>query len=123
MRRAVAPAALVAVIALSLGVAHAAALGSATSTLGDGAVATPRCTTNGLAVTQNLSGTSIASVTVSSVPASCGTGTLYATVNNGVTSSSGSAAIPAAGGTVTVTLAAAVPATTDDEADVVVTGP
>jgi hypothetical protein len=101
----------------------AASVTLSTSHLGSNSTATPRCTTSGLLLVQNLSGTSVASVTVGGIPASCGSATMYATVNNGATNSSGSAAIPAGGGTVTVTLAAAVPATTVDQADIVVVGP
>ena len=122
-RAAVISASLLVAVVLGLALAHAASLGAGTASLGAGAIATPRCTTSGLAVTQNLSGTSIASVTVTGVPSTCGAGTMYATVNNGSASSSGSSAIPAGGGTVTVTLAATVPATTVDEADILVTGP
>lgn len=101
----------------------AASVSLSTSHLGSSSTATPRCTTNGLPLVQNLSGTSVASVTVSGIPAGCGSATLYATVNNGTTNSSGSAAVPAGGGVVTVTLAAAVPATTVDQADIVLVGP
>lgn len=118
---------LVSLLALTLcagmAIGMAASVSLSTSHVGANSTATPRCTTSGLPAVQNLSGTTIASVTVSGIPASCGGATLYATVNNGTANSSGSAAIPAGGGAVTVTLASAVPATTVDQADIVVVGP
>jgi len=101
----------------------AASLNLATGTLGANRVATPRCTTAGLGVLQNLSGSNVASVTVSGLPAACGGGTLQTAVNNGTASSSGSAAVPVGGGSVTVTLAAAVPISEAAETDIVVVGP
>ena len=52
-----------------------------------------------------------------------GGATLQVTVNNGVTNSSGSAAVPAGGGSVTVTLGAAVAVTTATQTDMVLVGP
>jgi hypothetical protein len=101
----------------------AASLNLGTGTLGAGGVATPRCTTANLGVLHNLTGTNVASVTVSGLPAACGGGTLQATVNNGTTNSSGSIVVPAGGGSVTVTLAAAVAISQAAETDIVVVGP
>ena len=105
------------------GVAFAAALPSATGSLAASRVATPRCTNAGLLVIPNLSGANVASVTVSSLPSACGGATIQVAVNNGTSASNGSSTVPAGGGSVTVTLAAAVPAATDEELDVVLTGP
>ena len=101
----------------------AASLNLTSSTLGANRVTTPRCTTANLSVLQNLSGSNVASVTVSGLPAACGGGTLQAAVNNGTASSTGSAAVPGGGGSVTVTLAATVPISEAAETDVVVVGP
>jgi len=101
----------------------AASLNLSSGTLGANQLATPRCTTANLSVFQNVSGSNVASVTVSGLPAACGGGTLQAAVNNGTASSSGSAAVPAAGGAVTVTLAAAVALSEAAETDIVVVGP
>jgi hypothetical protein len=121
MWRALSVLALALVGGVVIGMAASIALSS--SHLGSSAIATPRCTTTGLPLIQNLSGPSVASVTVSGIPAGCGSATLYATVNNGTTNSSGSAVVPVGGGSVTVTLAVAVPATTVDQADIVLVGP
>ena len=105
------------------GVAFAAALPSTTGSLAANRVATPRCTSAGLLVIPNLTGANVSSVTVSSLPSACGGATIQVAVHNGATSSSGSATVPAGGGSATVTLAAAVPAATAEELDVVLTGP
>jgi hypothetical protein len=101
----------------------AASLTLTTHSLGAGAASSPRCATSSLAVVQNLTGTNVFSVTVGSVPAACAGATLSLTVNNGATSSGGSAIIPAGGGSVTVTLASAVGVTSAEETDLVVVGP
>jgi len=118
------PAALLMVIAIAgAGVAFAAALTFDGRSLGMDAETTPRCTTAGLGVIQNVSGSTVISVTVSSLPSGCGNATLQVAVNNQVTSSSGSTTVPAGGGSVTVTLAAAVAITASEEIDLVLTGP
>jgi hypothetical protein len=101
----------------------AASLNLTSSTLGANRLATPRCTTANLSVVQNLSGSNVASVTVSGLPTACGGGTLQAAVNNGTANSTGSAAVPAGGGSVIVTLAATVPVSEAAETDIVVVGP
>ena len=101
----------------------AASLNLTSGTLGANRLATPRCTTANLSVLHNLSGSNVASVTVSGLPAACGGGTLQAAVNNGTASSTGSAAVPAAGGSVTVILAATVPVSEAAQTDIVVVGP
>jgi hypothetical protein len=104
-------------------VGAAASLSLASGTLGTARAATPRCTAAGLSVTQNLSGTSVASVTVGTLPSGCGGATMQVTLNNGAANSSGSAAVPAGGGSVTVTLAAPVPVTAWEQTDLVLVGP
>ena len=101
----------------------AASVTFATTTVAANTVTTPRCTSAGLLVIPNLSGANVASLTVSSLPAACGGATIQAAVNNGASSSTGSATVPAGGGSVTVTLAAVVPAAVAMELDVVLTGP
>jgi hypothetical protein len=104
-------------------VGAAASLNLTSGTLGANRLATPRCTGANLSVLQNLTGSNVASVTISGLPAACGGGTLQAAVNNGTVNSAGSAAVPVGGGSVTVTLAAAVAVTEATETDMVVVGP
>ncbi len=101
----------------------AAAVTVGAGSIGTARISAPRCTAAGLGVVQNLSGSTIVSVTVSSLPSACGNGTLQVTVNNGSTSASGSSAIPAAGGSVTVTLGSAPAVAVAEETDLVITGP
>lgn len=103
--------------------AFATSLGFSGGTLGMASISTPRCTSAGLGVLQNLAAATVVSVTVSSLPSACGNATLQVTVNNLITSSSGSASVPSGGGSVTVTLAAAVAITTIEEIDLVLTEP
>jgi hypothetical protein len=119
--RSVAVAALL--IALAATTAFAASLSLGGGSLGMASTSTPRCTTAGLGLIQNLSGSNVISVTVSNLPAACGSATLQVTLNNLTTSSGGSATVPAGGGSVTVTLAAAVAMATTEEIDLVLTGP
>ncbi len=115
---------LVAVLLAAGGAAaFAASLAATSQSLGMAAIGTPRCTAAGLGVIQNLSAATVISVTVSSLPSGCGNATLQVTVNNLLTSSSGSAAVPSGGGSVTVTLATAVAITAAEEIDLVLTGP
>jgi hypothetical protein len=101
----------------------AASLAVTSSTLGAASTATPRCTAAGLSVLQNLSGTTVISVTVSGLPAACGTATLQVAVNNGVANATGSAAVPAGGGSVTVVLGSAPAVSTTEQIDLVLVGP
>src|SRR5436853_7253912 len=101
----------------------ASTLSLASDSLGASSISVPRCTAAGLSVLQNLTVGNVVSVTVSGLPAACGAGTLQVTVNNGLTNSSGSAAIPAGGGATTVTLALPVAVTASEQTDLVVVGP
>jgi hypothetical protein len=101
----------------------AASLAFTSSTLGAARTATPRCTTAGLTVFQNLMASTVASVTVGGLPSTCGGATLQVTVNNGVTNSGGSAAVPAGGGSVTVTIAVPPAVTATEQTDLVLVGP
>ncbi|MDQ6793315.1 MAG: hypothetical protein M3067_00550 [Chloroflexota bacterium] len=101
----------------------AASVNLSSDTLGAARAATSRCTAAGLTVFPNLSAGTVVSVTVGGLPAACGGATLQATVNNGVTSGSGSIAVPAGGGSVTVVLGSAPAVTTAEQTDLVVIGP
>jgi hypothetical protein len=105
------------------GVAFAASLTFATASLGAATAATPRCTTGGLSVIQNLSGTTVVSVTVANLPAACGGAVLQATVNNGTTVGSGSSTVAAGGGSLTITLGLAPTVTVSELIDLVLIGP
>jgi hypothetical protein len=91
--------------------------------VGAASIAVPRCTAAGLGITHNLSGATVASVTVTGLPAACAGATLQATVNNGTTFGSGSTAVPVGGGSVTVTLGAAPAVTVAATTDIVLVGP
>jgi hypothetical protein len=104
-------------------VGSAASLSFASGSLGAATAATPRCTTAGLTVFQNLTAGTVASVTVGAIPAACGGATLQVTVNNGVANSSGSAAVPGGGGSVTVTIAVPPAVTAAEQTDLILVGP
>src|SRR6266576_1969831 len=114
---------ITAAVISGLTVGAAASLPFSTNGVGAARQSVPRCTTAGLSVVQNLSGSNVASVTVSGLPSGCGGATLQVAVNNGSANSTGSASVPGGGGSVTVTLASAVAATTTEETDLVVLGP
>jgi hypothetical protein len=103
--------------------AFASALSVGAGSVGMASATAPRCTTAGLGVIQNLSGSNVISVTVSGLPSGCAAATLQLTVNNQTTSSGGSATVPAGGGSVTVSLATAVAISSTEEVDLVLTGP
>lgn len=105
------------------GVGFAASLTFATASLGAATATTPRCTTGGLSVVQNLSGTTVVSVTVGNLPVACGGAVLQATVNNGSTVGSGSGTVAAGGGSLTITLGIAPALTVSELIDVVLIGP
>ena len=101
----------------------AASVTFTTDKIGASTVTVPRCTAASLTVLQNLTATTVTSVTVGAIPSACGGATLQVTVNNGTTNSSGSAAVPAGGGSVTVTLAVAQAVSATEETDLVLVGP
>ena len=109
--------------AASTVVGAAASVTLASDRLGAARVATPRCTTAGLTVFQNLAAGTVVSVTVGGLPAACGGATLQVTVNNGVADASGSAFVPAAGGTTTVSLGSAPAVTAAEQTDLLLIGP
>jgi hypothetical protein len=116
-------AALLPIVLAASGAAFAASLAMTSHALGAATTSTPRCTTAGLTVFQNLAVANVASVTVSGLPAGCATATLLVTVNNGITTGSGSATVPAGGGSVTVTLTLTPAATAAETIDLVLVGP
>ena len=101
----------------------AASAATSSDSLGASTIMVPRCAAAGLGVLNTLAAATIVSVAVSGIPAACGGATLQVTVNDGVTNSSGSAAVPAGGGSVTVTLGTAVAVTTATQTDMVLVGP
>jgi hypothetical protein len=116
--------ALLAGLAITLAVsgqARTQAIGS--RALGANKAAPSRCDTDGVTLTQTLSGANVTSVTAAGIASACATGTLSLTVNNGSATSSGSAVVPAGGGSVTVTLASAIAATSGEQIDLVISGP
>jgi hypothetical protein len=85
----------------------ATSLGWSAGTIGAGTVPTTRCTNAGLSIVPNLTGAVVTSVTVASVPATCGGSTLRVTADDGASTGSGSMTVPGAGGAVVVTLGGA----------------
>ena len=87
---------MVAAVAIgALVVASAAAVAITTAPLGSGSASLP-CDTDGVTLTQTLSGTNVASVTVGGIASPCGGANLSLTVNNGTASGSGGPlAVPA----------------------------
>jgi hypothetical protein len=109
--------------AVSVVFGAAASVSFSSDTLGAATTSTPRCTSAGLTVFQNLSGTTVTSVIVGAIPAACAGATLQATLNTGAANASGSATVPAGGGSVTVTLASALAVAAADQIDLVMVGP
>jgi hypothetical protein len=104
-------------------VGSAASLALGTQGLGAARRTVPRCTSAGIDVQPNLSGSSVVSVTLSSLPAACGGAYVQVTANNGTGNTSGTGTVPVGGGSVTVTLATGVGATTNEQIDIVLVGP
>jgi len=116
-------AAAILLMATGVAVGAAASLTVTSGTLGAATAATPRCTTAGLTVFQNLSAGTVVSVTVGAIPAACAGADLHVTVNNGVANASGSATVPGGGGSVTVTLGTAPAVTASEQTDLLLVGP
>jgi hypothetical protein len=104
-------------------IGHATSIGAASTTLGAGKAGVTGCDTDGITVTQVLTGNNVTVVAVGGIASACGTGSLSVTVNTGTASSTGVATVPAGGGSTTVTLASAVAMKDSDEIDVAITGP
>jgi hypothetical protein len=116
-------AAAIGAIVLSAIIGHAGSIGAASTTLGAGRAAVTACDTDGITVTQVLTGINVTAIGVGGVASACGTGTISVTVNNGTANSTGTAIVPAGGGSITVTLASTVAMKDSDEIDVAITGP
>jgi hypothetical protein len=111
-------------LVLSLVVGRASSLTAGSQSLGANSATVSKCDSDGFTVTETVVGTAttVTGVTVAGVAAACAGQTLSAAVNNGTTSSTGSATVPAGGGTVNITLAAAVTGTAGMEIDVAIGG-
>jgi hypothetical protein len=105
------------------GIGHASSIGVGQGSLAAGSVPIGRCTSAALGVVANPSGSSIVSVTVSGIPATCASATLLVTVNDGSVQGSGTSTVPPAGGSVTVILGSATAVTMSVETDLVLLGP
>jgi hypothetical protein len=113
----------IAIIAVPVSFGLATSMSSSTDTLASNNVAVGRCETDGITVLQNLSGGNIVSVTLGQIASACGNGSLNASVNNGLTSSTGSGTVPAGGGSLTVTFGTPVAPRDAVEFDVAISGP
>lgn len=116
-------AAVIGAVVLFATVGHAASIGTASTTLGAGKASVTGCDTDGVTVTQVLTGNNVTVVAVAGIAAACGSGSLSVTVHTGTSSSTGVATVPAGGGSMTVALASAVAMKDSDEIDVAITGP
>jgi hypothetical protein len=121
MRRLLMSLAIVAIASFEIGSAASATFTA--GRLGAATTAVPRCTAAGLGVVQSLSGSNVATITVSGLPAACGGASLVATVNNGSVNSSGSGTVPAGGGSVTVTFSVPPAVAAIEQTDIVLVGP
>lgn len=91
--------------------------------IGFASAAIPRCTTVGLTVTPLITGTTVSSVRVAGLPASCGGAELSVTAADATTTGSGSTAIPGGGGSVDVPLTGIASLVTAVRIDLVMLGP
>jgi hypothetical protein len=107
----------------SLVVGSAAGLALSLTYLGAAAMTTPRCTSSALSVLPVLTASNVTSVTIATLPAGCGGATIKVTVDSGVTSGSGSAAVPGGGGSMTVPITAGPVLDANVEIDFVLEGP
>src|SRR5437867_8139404 len=101
---------IVAAALLSASNGFAASQPTGSNNLGWGTSSVSRCDTDGLGIVHNLSGSNVASVTISGIASGCGNASLSVNVNNGSANSSGSGTVPAGGGSMTVSLSAGVAA-------------
>ena len=107
---------------LAAGPGLAAGLSSSARSLGGSSATVGRCDTDGVGVVQNLSGSNVVSVTVSSIASACGGGSISVTVNNGSTNVNGATVVPAGGGSVTVTLGTSIAQTESMTTDLAIVG-
>src|SRR4249919_3824175 len=62
-------------------IGHAASIGTASTTMGAGRAGVTRCDSDGITVTQVLTGNNVTVVAVAGIASACGTGSLKVTVN------------------------------------------
>jgi len=103
--------------------AVAAGLAFTSTRLGAATVSSPRCTANGLDVLPTLSGSTVAGVTVRSLPAACGGAVIRVSANNGTASASGSSVVAAGGGSVSIAISGGPGMDANVEIDLVMEGP
>jgi hypothetical protein len=96
-----------------------------TRQLGTSAAAVTSCDTDGVKVVPdaNITGTAVASVTVSAIAAACGAATLSVHLTSGTGSANGSATVPAGGGSVTVAMSPAIAPSDSMQSDLTLAGP
>jgi len=114
---------LAAVVVWSAASAHASSVTIGAKTLAANSAAVSSCDTDRVTIVPNLSGANVVSITMGSIDAACGGGTLSIAFSNGTTSSTGSGVIPGGGGALTVTLAAAVAAKDSAQVFTTIVGP
>ena len=109
-------------LVLSVVVGHATSLSTGSGSLGAGKATVSRCDSDGFTVVPTVVGTAttVSGVAVSGIASGCAGQTLSAAVNNGTTSSTGSAVVPVGGGSVSITFAAAVTGTQGMQFDVAI---
>lgn len=108
------------VAAVVVGLASSLATGSAS--LGAAvAPASPCASPSSVSVTPIVTGSTVTSVSVGNLPASCGGLHLYATVANAAGTASGVAIVPSQGGSLTVSVSPSIPLSTSNEIDVAIT--
>lgn len=98
----------------------AAGVATTSGTLSAGAASVPRCDTDGVKVTQVLSGSTISDVLVEGIAPACAGSVVTATIATG---GSGTAVVPVGGGQVTIGLTPATALSTSAQIEVVLTEP
>ena len=97
--------------AWQLGPGLASGLSSSSDALASGEASVSRCDADGVQSVFNFAFSPpypVQSVTVAGLASACGSQTLSVTVDNGLTTSSGSATVPSGGGAVIVTLSSTI---------------
>jgi len=110
--------ALLTLLAVVTGFATSLTAGSAG--VGAGNAAAARCDTSGVTTVYTLTTTNVTGVTVSNIDAACAGKSIKVTLDNKLTTSSGSGTVPAGGGSMSITVTAiAVTQIMQDEISVV----
>ena len=92
------------VLSWTVGSALAASMSDSSRTLAAGNATVARCDTDGVKTVYVLTTTNVTSVTVSNISSGCAGATMKITINNQVTTSSGTGTVPAGGGSLTITV-------------------